>query len=237
MQKESLAGGDYLVAREAMEKIDELPVSPGTDYFFYRGQLEVNAENDHEANAALVIYVNKAGREGEYYQQALRLITALEQRKILDSDTSARLAEAGQISGDGEDYMAQLQKLYLTQSPVRALTEHINSILAENTFVPGRIRHPGLNEGLVYKVSVNSVREVVVQESDYRRTTPGHNMRRAVVYGVDPYIANECDYDRRMCWLYHPVEKQERWITIADNKEALTELSRAMTQLIRQLQN
>ena len=47
---------------------------------------------------------------------------------------------------------------------------------------------------------------------------------------------SECDLTRRQCWLMHPVEKQQRWITISGNETASTELSRAMTQLIRKLQ-
>jgi len=237
--KESLVAGNYGVAREALDSIENLNADPGVDYLFYRGQLEAKSENNAEASAALVSYVNEAGKGGEYYQSALRLITLLEQRKLSEQNaTTAASTEADQtLQSESQNYLSQLQELYLSQSPVRALTEHINSILAENIFVPGRLRHPQVNEGLVYKVSINSAKEVVVQESDYRLQIPGHSMRRAAVFGVDPYVAGECDVTLRMCWIYHPVEKQERWITIADNSDALRELSKAMSQLIRQLQN
>jgi hypothetical protein len=234
--RESLQAADNAQTREALKRIEELGIDAGANYYFYLGQLEANSGNRDAANTALIEYVNRAGSEGEFYQRALRLITKLEQTKPAETALSDPKDLSGALTGERNQYIASLKKLYLTDNPEQALVEHINSILSENIFIPGRIRRPGSNEGLVYKVATNSLKELVIQESDYRKARPGHSMQSIPVYGVDPYLSGECDYNQRMCWLSHPLKSQQRWITIADNPSALTELSKALTQLIRQLQ-
>jgi len=234
--KESLDANDNEQARSTLNKIDQLGIDPGIDYFYFLGQLEANTGNRGTAKAALINYVNQAGKEGEYYQRALRLITSVE-NEVEDQATKPASVDMGDVLvSEGDEYINRLQRLYLTNQPIQALTEHVNSILAENVYVPGRIRRPGTNEGLIYKVSTNSIQELVVQESDYRSERPGHSMQRLPVFGVDPYINSDCDSISRSCWLYHPLD-QRRWITIAERPAALAELSKALTQLIRQLQN
>ncbi len=56
------------------------------------------------------------------------------------------------------------------------------------------------------------------------------------VYGVDPFIKYNCDYDRYICWLYHPINQHDRWILLDRNDDAAKELSEAMGRLIQSVQ-
>ncbi|WP_020407692.1 hypothetical protein [Hahella ganghwensis] len=233
---ESIKTLDYADAKSALDKIAELSIEPEVSYFYFKGLVDANyGENDSAANA-LVEYVNRAGNEGEYYEQALRLITDLENKKAA-STTKSDIDWSQVISSENDQYLASLKKLYLTSSDKNALVEHINGILKANVYVPGRIRHLDKNEGRVFRISTNSQDELVVQETDYTQSgNANHTLSRMGVFGVDPYVGSDCNFDRRECWLWHPVESQDKWIVITDNQKALSELSRAMTALIRQLQ-
>ena len=235
--KENLETENDSKAREALERVQALQIDAGANYYFYLGQIEANDGNNEAATNALAEYVNRAGSEGEYYERALRLVTAIEQEAESNVVPVQPKDQQVALTGEREQYSARLKRLYLTENLQQALLDHINSILIDNVYVPGRIRHPGKNEGLMYKVSVSSQGEVVVQESDFRGGRNGHSMQSLPVFGVDPYIESDCDSNSRQCWLNHPLENQDRWITIADNPNALTELSKALTQLIRQLQD
>lgn len=235
--KENLDAEDDAKARQALERIVALDIDAGANYYFYLGKLEANSGNIEAATSALIEYVNRSGSEGEYYDRSLRLITQLEQSVVPESAPAQQNTRNVALTGEREQYVTRLKTLYLTDNTEQALLDHINSILVDNVYVPGRIRRPGINEGLVYKVSVNSLNEVVVQESDYRKGRYGHSMQSLPVFGVDPYLRSDCDNNLRMCWLSHPLENRDRWITIADNPTALNELSKALTNLIRQLQN
>ncbi len=235
---ESIKSMEYGKAKSALDKIGELAIDPEVKYFYFKGLVDANSGERNMARDALVEYVNRAGSDGEYYEKALRLITELESETTESASTSKSEIDWSQVvTSENDQYLAGLRKLYLTNNDEKALLEHINSLLKANVYVPGRIRHLNQNEGRVFRISANSKDEVVVQETDYTQSgNASHSLSRLAVFGVDPYIKSDCNTDHRECWLWHPVETQEKWIVIADNKEALGELTRAMTALIRLLQ-
>ncbi len=235
--KESINSADFNTTRTVLDKIEALGIDPGADYHYYLGQLEANTGNLQAASDAFINYVNAAGSEGQYYQTSLRMITQLERQQEAAKPQAPPEDISDLLVGEGDQYLSQLRQLYLAKDDISALIEHINGLLAANVYVPGRIRYVGSKEGIVYKITTNAQQELVVQESDYLDERPDHNLFRISVYGVDPYLRSECDFNQRRCWLNHPIERQNHWITIADNQEALTELAKAMTQLIRRLQN
>ncbi len=235
---ENIRAENYVAAKDALDKISVLKLEPEVRYYYFQGLVEAHAGNLQAAEDALVDYVNKAGSEAKYYEAALRKITEL------GSDASGRPSEPKSdidwsqvVVSQNDQYLANLKRLYLTNSDTKALLEHINGILAANVFVAGRLRNLNENEGVHYRISTNSNNEIVVQTTDYTNpANASHNLNRLGVFGIDPYIRTDCNFDRRECWLKHPVEPEEKWIVIAENQAALQELTRAMTQLVRMLQ-
>ncbi|OZG72569.1 hypothetical protein BTA51_15780 [Hahella sp. CCB-MM4] len=234
---ESIKSMDYGKAKSALDRIGELAIDPEVKYFYFKGLVDANSGEREAARDALVEYVNRAGSEGEYYEKALRMITELDTERAESTPANKPEIDWSQVvTSENDQYLAELKKLYLTNSDEKAVLEHINSILKENVYVSGRIRHLDKNEGRVFRISTNSKDELVVQETDYTKSgNASHTLSRLPVFGVDPYVQSDCNFERRECWLWHPVDK-DKWIVIADNQEALGELSRAMTALIRLLQ-
>jgi len=236
---ESIRAERYGTAKDALSKISALKIAPDVRYFYFQGLVEAHEGNAGAAENALVDYVNKAGSEAEYYQSALHMITEL------GNETSGKPKEPKSdidwsqvVVSQNDQYLANLKRLYLTNDDTEALEEHINGILAANVFVPGRIRNLNENEGVHYRVSANAKNDIVVQITDYSDpANASHSLNRLGVFGVDPYVRTDCDYSRHACWLRHPIEPQEKWIVIGENQAALQELTKAMTQLIRILQN
>ena len=235
---ESIRAERYETAKEALTKISALKIEPEVRYFYFQGLVEAHDGNTEAAENALVDYVNKAGSEAEYYQTALHMITELgNETADKPKEPKSDIDWSQVVVSQNDQYLANLKRLYLTTDDTKALLEHINSILAANVFVSGRIRNLNENEGVHYRVSANSKNEIVVQATDYSDpANVSHTLNRLGVFGVDPYMRSDCDFSRRTCWLKHPVEPQEKWIVIGENQAALQELTRAMTQLVRTLQ-
>ncbi len=91
-------------------------------------------------------------------------------------------------------------------------------------------------KGVQYVLSLSG-NELQLQEKRYDKAgAPTLLVSRMDVFGVDPFVKYSCDFDRYVCWLYHPVNQYDRWILIDRNEAAVKELSEAMSRLIKSLQ-
>ncbi|AZZ91115.1 tetratricopeptide repeat protein [Hahella sp. KA22] len=237
--EESIEAERFAQAQEALDKVAELNITPTVQYYFYRGRVAMKSGEYEKAREAFVRYVNLAGSDGDYYEESLRAITRLDDQlkppKQTAESTSIDWSKVVE-NGSGE-YLQKLRGLYLAGSDQSALVQHINSLLAANVYIPSRIRKLNEEEGIVYRVSVNSRNEIVLQETNYLSANVSHNVSRFKVFGVDPYVRTGCDLNQRACWLWNPENQDEKWLMITENKSAVDELSRAMTELIKLLQS
>ncbi len=131
--------GNVSRAAQSLEKMEQLKTELPAEYFFYKGQVAWHGKESAAARSALEEYVQRAGREGEYYQKALVLLTEIEEFSA-ETGTPASAGEANiqwQRQGvHSDEYVERLRKLYLKDQAKDALVEHINSLLATKPFRP-----------------------------------------------------------------------------------------------------
>ena len=231
----SIDSAQWDKAERQLKEISELEVPLAEKFHYIHGQVMFQQGEYDLAQKSLEIYVLQAGEDGEFYTQALQMITEAEEKKEVVSKKPARTADLKLDKGK-DNYLESLKKLYLTDSSTEALVLRINSILSTTPYQGARVKQKNANKGVKYSISVTG-NELQIQEKKYdREGAPTLLVNKMDVYGVDPFIKSGCDYDRYVCWLYHPVNQFDRWILIDRDKDAVKELSEAMARLIRLLQ-
>ncbi|HLV76846.1 MAG TPA: hypothetical protein VKY53_02835 [Marinobacter sp.] len=227
--------GEYLNRLRTME--GEKPA----DYFYFRGRAMLNASHLNEARSALETYVGRVGADGQYYQQALKLITDIE--KVSRANVRA-LAEAnGEVSEPvaviepaGQERLDTLRQLYLASSDREALTLHLNAVLdtaawrRDKTVV--QLDRPA---DIQYQVSLDGD-DLNVQE--IRRELDARVVRKSMtlpVFGVNPQLRWDCEPAVAACWVYDPRDGS-RLFQLAQDQDKAQEVARTLGRLIRNLQ-
>ncbi len=236
-----LEQGNVSRATQSLEKMEQLKTDLPVEYFFFKGQVAWHGKESEAARSALEDYVQKAGREGEHYQQALVLLTEIEEVGA-EPATPASAGEAAiqwQRQGvHSDEYVEKLRKLYLKDQAKDALVEHINSLLATKPFRPSRLVTPEQRDGLRYSVSLGGQGVLLVQETRYDNAGNAQvNLERRDVFGIDPYVRFGCDQQRRACWIYDPQNQHREWLVLGDDQQVAEDLSKAVTKLLLTLQN
>lgn len=236
--EQQISDAQWEKASENLERMGALQIKLPVVYEFYRGKVYLQQGLPEKAQHALEDYVVQAGVEGTYYKQALQLISKAEAAvsvtpavaEITSPHTDAQALKSN------DDYVASLQKLFLTNDPKQALLLRINGILLAHAYQGTRIRHKERSTGAEYKLSIDG-RDFLIQEKIFHtKGAPEIKLQRLRLDGVDPYVRYGCDYERYMCWVYHPVHQYDRWLLV-DSAEAETkELVEAITRLIRLVQ-
>lgn len=223
-------------AEQQLKAIAELEVPLAEKFHYMHGQVLFHQAEYDLAQKSLEIYVLQAGEEGEFYIPSLEMITEADDRKR-EVKPKAPEHKADLTLEKGKDvYLDGLKTLYLTDSSVDALVLRINSILSTHPYQGARVIQKNANKGAKYRIGVAG-NELQVQEKKYDRDgAPTLQVSKMDMFGVDPFVKFDCDYDRYICWLYHPVNQYDRWIVIDRDKNAAKELSEAMERLIRALQ-
>ncbi len=226
-------------ATEYLDRLVALETALPPVFDYYRGRVHLELGEPAKAQQSLESYVVKAGVQGQYYKEALKMITDAETRVANQSAASAvtvdQLAKAFAIES-ADDYVASLQKLFLVNDPKQALLMRINSILAANTYQGTRIRQKEQTLGAEYKLAVDGG-DLVIQEKIYDpKKAPEIKSTKLRVHGVDSYLRYGCDYDRYMCWVYHPVQQYDRWLLLDRVEPEAQELADALGRLIRLMQ-
>lgn len=217
-------------------KMGSLEVELPTEYFFYNGEVLAHLARNDEAQASLEAYVVKAGSEGNFYTQALSLLTEIDQRPVTLPQAEPEAKKSlPVITGDGDGYIKSLQALYLTDDPVKALVLQVNSLLAAHAYTGSRVKSKKQREGIAYTVSVEGP-NLLLQEKSYQNQQPTLSVAKLNVLGVDPFLKNGCSAAEYTCWVYHPSKSHERWILIDRDELVIGELTEALTKLIRLLQ-
>ena len=76
--EQALAAENWDDASEYLGRLQQLDGERPVDFYFFRGRMMQKSELLDEAQASLEAYVTRAGKEGQYYTQALERITEVE---------------------------------------------------------------------------------------------------------------------------------------------------------------
>lgn len=132
-----------------------------------------------------------------------------------------------------EDYLAQIQALYQLGDPSLALVRHINNLLEfyaygdERVIAASRLGAPSR-----HRIHLSDRGEIITLTTGSQ--SAGQDRLR--VFGVNPYLRYQCMETTASCWVIHPVTA-EPWLQIVENPEAGRELTRALAELIKQMQD
>ncbi len=223
-------------AEQQLKAIAELEVPLAEKFHYMHGQVLFHQSEYNLAQKSLEIYVLQAGEEGEFYIQSLEMITEADEKKRIVTPAPPTNTADLKLEKGKDDYLESLKALYLTDSSIAALVLRINSILSTHPYQGARVTKKDANKGAKYSINVIG-NELQIQEKKYDKDgAPTLLVNKMDMYGVDPFVKFGCDYDRYICWLYHPVNQYDRWILIDRDKNAAKELSEAMARLIKLLQ-
>ncbi len=223
-----------------LNRLQGLQSEKPPEYLFYRGRVMLEADHYNESQSALENYVQQAGAEGQYYKEALQLIT------LVEKEQQGSAQKLDQINGEkplaviepasGREPVERLQQLYLTDNPAEALSLHLNSLLELNGWRRDqRIIRTGSAPDMLYRVSVQSG-EINIQES--RRTESGEvrlSTQSLSVYGISPNVRWDCVAVDQSCWVYDP-RNESRLFRLGTDKKQTAEAAQTFGRLIKSMQ-
>lgn len=237
--EEAIAANNYSQAAEHLEKARQLGISLPAEYDFFQGKLLHQRDEPARARSHLESYADQAGSGGEYYREALSLITDIEQQR-----SQAKQGATGSAEGTAElswadnqrHYVEEIQELYKSSDASKALIQHINNLLKfyaygdERIIAASRMATPSR-----HRIHTSDRGEIVSFSKFGLAEDEPFREKRFTVYGIDPYVEHQCDRSSASCWVLHPVTS-ERWLQIVQNEDVAAELSKAFSQLIKRMQ-
>ncbi len=236
--QQALEQNNYREAKQHLTAAQNLKIKLPSEFYFVKGELLLNDGLPKAAQEAFENYVDRAGREGQHYQEALSLITRIQKQGHV-SKASKPIAELkwSAETKKNQDYIGKLQMLYMSDSSAKALVTHINSLLQFYAYSDKRVKAAShMGDATRHQIRSSRKGEIISTH-----LPPESNQDTAIteerfsVYGVNPYVSYRCSNSTRSCWLLHPVN-QRQWLQIVRNEEAAAELSKALGYLIRTLQ-
>jgi len=220
-----------------IKALSDLKTSSPTELYYFSGLVHFHLNRYVKAQKLFERYVIEAGKGGKYYSSALQLITAADEEvkssPVEKVDVGVQSIERIKQKSDG--YIKSLKALYLTNSPIDALSLQINSLLASNSYTGSRLKKTKQKKGIIYSLSVTS-NSLMLQEKSYIKGLPTLKANNLNVNGLDPFIKYDCSKTELACWLYDPANNHQRWIKIDHDEMVVKELAKAFTKLIQTLQ-
>ena len=240
--EEKIAQQDYDSARDYLERVGPLKAEPRPVYYYLFGQVLLRDGSLEKAQNYLADYVAKVGREGEHYDDALRLLTQIEEQLASRTDVGERqdLSALSLTGGDseGKAYDDKVRKLFLSASLQDALVMHINSLLKSYVYLEGKVKNPDLSDRESYSVSQSGRTDIVVSRTLVSQDAGGQaqlSTDKLGALGVSPFVSYRCSKAVDSCVIRHPVTGGD-WMRIAYDEAGARELSTALTRLIKALQ-
>lgn len=231
---------DYQQADHYWQQARKLDVELPAVTHYFAGLTRHALGDTINARKALNQYVESSGREGEYYLEALQLITELQQRNSDDQKNNSKNADIQwQIptADNNHDYLATLQNRYATQSPLDALIMHTNSLLAFYAYHhPGLLASSHLQAPAHYRITANPERGLL-KVSNLLPNANGtlQPVEEIRVYGISPYLKYRCQTRHSRCIFLHPAT-QKSWLSVSDEPEGVQQLGEVISHLIKFLQ-
>lgn len=248
--QERIEQQDFHGAIGFLERIPPLKVAPPVQYYFLEAKARYETGNAAAAKPLLERYLENAGRDGEFYQPSLQMLTRIETQahETLQQQQKDVVAKAGEetsvsaASGEerrGEAYDNNVKKLYLGQSLAEALVTHINGLLRTYAYLEGKIKNMDRSDGLQYSVTVRGRGELMVTETRRVKSAGGSqnqiNVLSLNTFGVNPFIEFRCTKNADSCYIKNPSDGSD-WIKIAHDEKGASELALALERLIKTMQ-
>lgn len=248
--EERITQQDYAGALQFLTRVPALNVAPPVQYFYFDGKAHYETGSKLEAKTYLERYVEKAGREGDYYQDALTMLTAIEQADVAavkqqEQKVMRQASEETAVSSSsgeqrhGEEYDSKVQKLYLGIPLKEALVTHINGLLRTYAYLDGKVKNADRNERLQYSLSLRGRDEMLVTETRRMMTSHGPQNQINVLplnaFGVSPFVDFRCSKAADSCYLKSPADATD-WIRVAYDPAGARELSLAFERLLKAVQ-
>ena len=226
LAQEQVSSEQFSQADITLRQIQELKVTPPSEYYYLRGLVLSHGDSTQEAIDSLRVYVESSGKEAEHYSSSLRLISQLKAKlPAMTMDTSEQTEASIQWTGKSQeksDYVEQIRYLYQSGSDKRALIEHINNMLT--TY---RLANAGDGR---FTLGSDKPGSLFTKQQGAKSMAS-----QMTVYGIDPYVQYRCISRANGCQFLHPITKQP-WLTIKNDEQAARELSKAIAELIKLLQ-
>lgn len=236
---------DYDSARDYLKRIGELKLEPQPKYYFLSGKVALHYGELQKAQGQLFKYVEAGGRETEFYEPALEMITQIEE-SLADQEAAKesrqQVKEIKTESGieltdtQGQVYDDNIRKLYMGQEVEAALVLHVNSLLKSYVYLEGRVKNSETSSREEYSVSVKAPSQVLVAKTDRKQSRQSSiSVSSLDAFGVNPFVSYRCSKAADKCIIKHPVTGKD-WMVIARDDTAAADLSQALTRLIKALQ-
>ncbi len=245
--KKHILEKQYVEAEDYLLRAKNLGVELPTDFYYAYGQVLFHKKQTVDARHYLETYVEKVGKDGDFYQESLELINTIEEKesaKEKEKQTTESVTKKAKLDWSSvaksmkveNGYIEELKSFYLTQDEREALQLHINSLLS--VYHIGNVPHLKRVASMSYVTSLSlsdnmiyaSVLNAKKNSSDLRAVSSKFS-----VFGVNPYVDYGCESEAMNCWIAHPVDGT-KWIRIINDSDAAKELVKALTYLIKVMQ-
>lgn len=226
----------YSEARQYLDQARALGVQLPAEFHYYQAQVREHDGQTAKAQQSYEAYVNQAGKEGRYYRPALKSITRLKAQQGNPDRGSQQIVWQDQrlqaLSGDA--YTARLQQLYRSDSAEQALLLHINSLLRFYAlYDDGNASWQRYELALGTSGIQTRLRQQGQGGSESRLKTD-----TLPVFGINPYLDSRCGKEATYepaCWISHPQSGQP-WLLVRQDPSAVAEIGKALSELIKRLQ-
>src|SRR3990167_5593052 len=143
---------------------------------------------------------------------------------------------AGLSSAEQASYLADLQRLYLSQDERQALLLHSNALLTSYALRAGYQVGQAQRQDLLYQLRLGAPGELILREEIRGQGSDvAVRNQHIALFGVDPFIRYDCPSSGISCVLYNPVDGSPL-LTIVRNHQGAAELGKAVSFLIRRVQ-
>lgn len=239
--EEDIKAGQFSRAESTLNEVDNLGVTPPSLYHYLLATVLEQKQSYQKATQEYERYVEAAGKEGLYYEQSLRKITRLNRaqrttEQATTSDGSADI-EWSATPVATNDYQEHIQFLYQRDNATDALLHHINNLLTFYGYGDKSIRSASnVQEPRRYSVHIDKPGALVVTKRRAMAQREEITNERVPVYGINPYVDFRCQTETSSCAILHPVTGKQ-WLQIVNNRQAVEELAKALSELIKILQS
>lgn len=254
--QKSIESSNFAKAAKYFEQIEQLKMQPTADFYFLSGKNALKLQQYQSAVEKLEQYLQKAGKQGQFYNEALGLLVEAEegiqqsqqqdQQKQQTESTAAQLATLLKDDFQSKDsYVADLKKLYSVNDGAKALLIHLNALLKSEKHVSFTDKSSsGIYTGqqhLIYQLKLGGdgaivTEKRVVHKKQGERDRSVITQSERVFYGISHQVDYSCSAKNDACEIYDPAN-QSVWMMLNNNYKAAEEISKALGYLIRARQN
>ena len=238
--EEAFAAGNRRQAEDFLNDALQLGIALPPEFNYLYGNLLAQQGKPIDARRYLEQYINREGENGRFYRDALKLITDIQKqpRNTSRAVTNANPGKSEIRRADGGEvpYVEHIQQLYGTSDTAAALILHLNNLLKFYAYGDERIvASTRAGTPSRHKIQHSNRGEIISFNKIGSSAETPFTEDRFSVFGVNPHVSYQCRASTSSCWLYHPVTSQ-RWLQIVRNEDIALEISKALSQLIRNLQ-